>query len=464
MGREVKRVAAWFDWPIGEVWEGDESVRVLAYRAVNFKGLKDVRIEPGRHVVFVVGRNGAGKSSVLDALHAALAGARASPGMPVRRGAAEASVRLDLGDVTVTRRWSADGSTRLYVEHPDGSAPRAPQALLDRMLGAVGFDALAFARQDPAEQARTLRRLAGLDAAFAEIDAELAALAEERAEVGRAVRADEGALASYHEGEFEGVPDEAPDAAELAAQYRAAVDAKGENDAVRAAAREDARRLAESRRAYGAACAETERLRELLARAESAERSACEAVSDAQAAASESAAMAEGLEDPDVAGAWGRLREAQATAAKVARKRERADIEARRAGNAEHAAALAGRIDALREKKKDLITRAPLPVPGLDCAGDEVLLRGVPLAQANTAEQVRVGLEVAAALSPHLRVAAIRDGSLLDDGSLAAVCRWAEERDYQVWLERVGPPGGPGAVVIEDGAVAAAPPGEGVGP
>jgi hypothetical protein len=56
------------------------------------------------------------------------------------------------------------------------------------------------------------------------------------------------------------------------------------------------------------------------------------------------------------------------------------------------------------------------------------------------------------AMNPDLRVICIRDASLLDDDSKAALAAMAEERDYQIWLEVVGDPGELG-VIIEDGEV-----------
>ena len=57
-------------------------------RTKNFKGVEEVVIHSaGRRVVLIGGRNGQGKSSVLDSILAALGGAKALPSEPVRRGA-----------------------------------------------------------------------------------------------------------------------------------------------------------------------------------------------------------------------------------------------------------------------------------------------------------------------------------------------------------------------------------------
>ena len=64
-----------------------------------------------------------------------------------------------------------------------------------------------------------------------------------------------------------------------------------------------------------------------------------------------------------------------------------------------------------------------------------------------------VSIAVAGAMNPKLRVIRVRDGSLLDDDSMAALTRYAEEHELQIWLETVQSDRET-AVVIENGMVA----------
>src|SRR5688572_19792136 len=95
-------------------------MRVVELRAENFKRLKAVRINPAAGLQQISGANAQGKSSVLDAVFAALGGASAAPIKPIREGAEKAEVTLDLGDMLVRRRWTASGST-LQVESKEGA-------------------------------------------------------------------------------------------------------------------------------------------------------------------------------------------------------------------------------------------------------------------------------------------------------------------------------------------------------
>ncbi|OGN52478.1 MAG: hypothetical protein A3K57_05850 [Caulobacterales bacterium RIFOXYA1_FULL_67_7] len=57
------------------------------------------------------------------------------------------------------------------------------------------------------------------------------------------------------------------------------------------------------------------------------------------------------------------------------------------------------------------------------------------------------------ALNPKLRVVRIRDGSLLDSTSMGLVAEMAEQRDCQVWIEKVDETSSIG-FVVEDGRLA----------
>ena len=65
-------------------------MRVLSLVAENFKRLHAVELTLEAGVFVIAGRNAQGKSSILDAFWAALGGADAAPGVPVRQGEAGA--------------------------------------------------------------------------------------------------------------------------------------------------------------------------------------------------------------------------------------------------------------------------------------------------------------------------------------------------------------------------------------
>jgi hypothetical protein len=115
---------------------------------------------------------------------------------------------------------------------------------------------------------------------------------------------------------------------------------------------------------------------------------------------------------------------------------------------------LTERIDGRKKAKTDAIAGAKMPVDGLSFGDGMVMFNGFPLDQASAAEKLRVSFAVAMAMNPKLRVVLIRDGSLLDEDSMALVEQMADAHDYQVFVEIVRKDS-PVGVVIEDGEVVA---------
>ena len=101
----------------------EKGMRVIELRAENYKKLLAVEIHPDPNIQVISGANAAGKSSVLDAIWAALGGSDMAKGTgttePIRHGQGKANVFLDLGDIRVTRKWTKSSST-LVVENKDG--------------------------------------------------------------------------------------------------------------------------------------------------------------------------------------------------------------------------------------------------------------------------------------------------------------------------------------------------------
>ena len=93
-------------------------MKIISLQAENFKKITAVNIEPDSNVIPITGKNGAGKTSVLDAIFNTLAGTKNAPDVPIHNGSEKAEVTIDLGDFKVTRTWKGDTST-LKIVNPD---------------------------------------------------------------------------------------------------------------------------------------------------------------------------------------------------------------------------------------------------------------------------------------------------------------------------------------------------------
>lgn len=140
-------------------------MKITRLQAENFKKLRAVEIIPGEGaVVDIRGRNAQGKSSVLDAIAAALGGKSVMPNKPVRSGEERGAIRIEIdgGELVIRRTFTADGGGQIVVENAEGFRPGSPQKMLDGLYAAVAFDPLAFSREKPEEQYRILRGLVKL--------------------------------------------------------------------------------------------------------------------------------------------------------------------------------------------------------------------------------------------------------------------------------------------------------------
>ncbi|MBI3205012.1 MAG: AAA family ATPase, partial [Myxococcales bacterium] len=135
---------------------------IIELKTQNVKALKAVRLTPEpTGIVEIAGKNGAGKSAVLDAIKWALAGGRAIQERPVRDGQAGASTELDLGDYTIRQDIAIDGKCRLTLQSKDGGS--FPQAWLSAATNSIVLEPEEFVRKPAREQSTVLRQLVGLD-------------------------------------------------------------------------------------------------------------------------------------------------------------------------------------------------------------------------------------------------------------------------------------------------------------
>ena len=386
-----------------------------------------MHIAPDGHVQVVTGRNGQGKTSVLDAIWLALGGGTASRDTrrPIRDGEDRAHVTLNLGDLVVTRTWRGDKTT-LTVKSRDGASFSSPQKMLDRLIGRLSFDPLAFTRLPARDQVAALLDIVDLDVDLDDLDAERASVYEHRTRVGRDVKS----LGDVHVDES--IPDAETSATELLDRIRQASQV------------EDDRQRAE--RAEAETVRSIEAIEEQIAalehrRAESMQHrdELRQTIADMPAPVDVESLMA------DLDG----IEEANARVRENNRLREVASLRDEKDREYAHLTARLEDIDAI---KAGALAAATFPVDGLGFDQDGVTFKGVPFSQASAAEQIRVSLAMAMALNPELRVIRIDDGSLLDDESMGLVAEMAEAGDYQVWVERVAD-ASDSAVVIEDGSV-----------
>lgn len=161
-------------------------MKIIELQAENVKRLRAVEIRPDGTLQVIGGRNAQGKSSVLDAIWLALGGGKAAKEttLPIREGESKASVRLDLGDLVITRSWTRKG-TSLKVTNAEGASYSSPQSMLDALVGRLSFDPLEFTRLSAKDQREALLGLVDLGIDLDELARQRNEIFAERSEVGR---------------------------------------------------------------------------------------------------------------------------------------------------------------------------------------------------------------------------------------------------------------------------------------
>jgi DNA repair exonuclease SbcCD ATPase subunit len=440
----------------------EKPLKIVKLVAENVKKLRAVSITPDGNVVQIAGPNGSGKTSTLNSIWWALAGAGVVQASPIRKGEETATIKLDVGEAAdaveyvITRRFQrtddGDFTTSIKVTSPDGGQYNKPQQILDGLAGPGGlaFDPLAFARAKAKDQFETLRRFVpGLD--FEATDRLNKTDFDKRTTVNREAKEKR---AQAHAIEIpEATPrdriDETAIVDEIAAvgDHNAMIERRKEGRAQVAAQgvghREDAQRArdkaVELRKQADAQDAQAE-ASNLLAKE-------CE----------DRLANAEPLPDPkDAAAIKAKLEEAKRINAAVEQARRRELLIAEAAELERDAEALTAKIDARNEEKRAAIAAAKMPVEGLGFGEDCVTFNGVPFNQASDAEQLRASIAIAMAANPRLKVVLVRDGSLLDRKSMQLLAEMADAHGCQVWVECVNDTGEVG-IVMEDGMVVSTP-------
>ena len=409
--------------------------RVVSLDVRNFLRVRAVHVAPGdANIVPITGPNGAGKSSVLRAIAVAIGGGRQCPERPIRRGAEAAEIRLDLGEYSLIWRATKSGE-RLEVRDREGNKVPAQQSVLDRLYTDLTFDPLAFPRLPAAKQVEVLKKVAGLEAAFSEIEARKAAALAARTEANREAAQAEARLASLPD---EPGPDEETSVGELMERINAAQEQNQKNARQRQWVADNTAKsrdvMADLVELQAKIVVQEAKLRELQAADEKYAPTVAQLVdADVEAIKRESLRI-------EANNAIARRRKARAAAQVDVKNTKAKALRSERV------------VEDINTEREQAIAAAKMPVPGLAFTDEGVTLNGQPFSQASTAEQIRAGVAMGMASNPQLRVMLVKDGSLLDSKSMALLEQLAEEYDAQIWLEKVADAGAEG-FAIEDGSL-----------
>lgn len=417
-------------------------MKIVRLEAENFKRLKAVQIDPTGNIIQVSGANEQGKTSVLDAIWAALGGAEMTKATgtvkALRNGQEAGFVRLDLGELIVTRKWTESGST-VTVENAEGAKFGSPQKILDGLVARVAIDPLSFASMPEKAQRETLLKIINLEIDLDKSTAYRKGAFDRRTDLNRNIKLLESQLVGLPE-----VPKETPgeeiNQSSIMDEIAASQKILNSNNEIR-------RKLSENE-------INTQNLRAEIKRAETV---LADLKAKLDAAGMERIDLdnaSENLVDPNMSIFKARLEQLEEINKNVRIKKQSDQICLQIDGLRKQVEEQESKMGAIDKEKSDALDKAKFPIEGLSISDDGVTYKDVPFSQCSSAERLRVSVAIAMSMNPKLKVIRITDGSLIDSKNMAIIQEMASKGDWQIWIERVDESGKVG-VFIEDGEVSA---------
>lgn len=424
-------------------------MKIVQLTADNIKRLVAVQITPGpdSSMIVIGGDNEQGKTSLLDSIAMAIGGGDAIPQKPIRTGASKGSIVLETEEYVVTRLFNAKG-TSLQVKNKEGVPISSPQALLDKLTSRISFDPLEFIELDAKEQKAALERLVGID--FTALDNEHAAKYAERTGVNRRVK--EQQVIADRMNRHTDAPKEIALANPILERMEKAQTVNTENAAMRERVVTANDRIDTLETNLATSNERVAQAEQALKEAVRARDLAHDAVIQGKKSRDHIFTEIQALVDVDLEPISAEIRELEALNQKVRENEAWQRDQDKLVALTKESSALTDRLAAIEKEKADTLAKAKFPVEGLAFTSDGVEFKGEPFSQASGAQQLRVSVAMGFALAPELKVALIRNGSLLDDKSLALVAEVAQKNGGQVWIERVGK-GEECTVILEAGQI-----------
>ena len=400
-------------------------MKIIGLQSTNIKRLKavELKLDGKGELIIVSGKNAQGKTSLLDSIWMALGGTKTVPKKPIREGATEAEIVLDIKGEKMSfqvKRTFTEKDNYLTITNEEGAKYSNPQEMLNYLIGNLSFDPLAFTRLTNKEQIKQLMDITGLD--FEKDDEEIKELREQRTVVGREGKA----LVKIEDEAMPGVEKSASigevSVAELSDKYHEAVNRKYEYD----------KRV----RRYTEIDTEIDELTKKL-----------EVLNKEKTDLSHSA-----VPDDDLLKMKEELDNVESNNETFREAKALLEAHDKYTAKKKEYEGMTDDIKVKEDAKAKKLAEAKMPIDNLLWDEEGVKYDGIPFDQLSGAEQLKVSMAIAMATNPKLRVVLIKDGSLLDKEGLESIMHLAKEKDFQIWCEKVDDSGEMG-IYIEDGIV-----------
>lgn len=401
----------------------------------NVKRVKAVRLEPSASGLTVIGgKNGQGKTSVLDAIAWALGGNKFKPSTPDRDGSViPPSLHIELSNGLVVERKGKNNS--LKVIDPNGN--KGGQQLLDEFIEQMALNLPKFIAASSKEKANILLQTIGVGEKLYEIETKENQLYNRRTEIGRI--ADQKKKFAAEMTSYPEAPKEPVSPADLIKKQQDILARNGENERKRqnvAALNQQAERVGQ----------ELARLTELLQAKENEHKKLLADLEIAQKSALE-------LHDESTAELEESINNIDAINIKVRANYDKEKAEMDAADYQKQYDELTIEINKIRQEKTDLLKNANLPLPELSVENGELIYKGFKWDNMSGSEQLKVATAIVRKLNPNCGFVLMDKLEQMDVDSMKEFGDWLEGEGLQVIATRVSTSQDECSILIEDGYV-----------
>lgn len=408
------------------------AVKINTLEFENVKRIKAVQLAPSKNGLTIIGgKNGQGKTSVLDAICWALGGDKFKPSTPQREGSViEPRLKITLDNGIVVERSGKNSA--LKVIDPNGN--RGGQQLLNSFVETFALDLPKFLNQSPKEKANTLLKIIGVGDKVYEIEQKETIAYNNRHAIGQI--ADQKAKYCKEMPVFADVPTEIISASDLIAKQQDILKKNAENQRLRQEKARLERENSEIHTQLEAIQFELERMEGILKdneeKLEIARRSA------------------ENLNDESTAELEKSIEEIDEINRKIRSNidREKAFADAENFKNQYDE--LTQVLTNLRQEKTDLLNSADLPLDGLSVDKGELTFKGFKWDNMSSSEQLIVATSIVRKLNPECGFVLLDKLEQLDTDTLEDFGKWLENEGLQAIATRVSS-GEECSIIIEDG-------------
>lgn len=403
-------------------------MKIVSINIKNFKGLEDVQKEINGQNVYLIGKNGSGKTSFIDAVWGGLTG-KNLPEEPTHNGNKKGLIEIDLGDCIARTKFTKGRPTKFELERKEYEKEadkliKSPRTYLEDRIGLLNFDIEQFFAKSNLEQVRYFSKIMSVD--FSDLDADLEELAESRKFDKRKLAEFEAKNTWYKKEDIE-----RPfiNVVDLSKKISDSKDKKETYDKIAAGINEREAKI-EALRAEIVTLEGQVKDGQQWLNSDENKPLADEAIAKLQ----------EELENSDeLNNAKREAHEAQEAEQEVENYRKMIEEQTEE-------------IEKKRAEKAARISKN-INVKGLtyDVNEERFLYEGLPFdgKQINTAAQLIAGMKIASTMLKDLKILRV-DGSLIDKDNFDDVLAWSQENDIELFVELVDREGGDLQIVVNE--------------